>query len=74
MYEQILNSDLGFTLQYGNNVPIEVLQATVNALQPYPQGAAPSGLLRPFLIMVAHRFVDERRHGGRQCCVRLEHE
>ncbi|GHJ88125.1 hypothetical protein NliqN6_4527 [Naganishia liquefaciens] len=35
---EVLNSDLGFTLLYGNNVPTGILQATVNALQPYPKG------------------------------------
>lgn len=35
---EIQNSDLGFTLLYANNVSESVLQAVVDALQPYPKG------------------------------------
>ncbi|KAJ9106821.1 hypothetical protein QFC19_002949 [Naganishia cerealis] len=45
---EILNSDLGFTLLYANNVSPSILQATVNALQPYPKGKpCQSQLLHP---------------------------
>lgn len=35
---EIQHSDLGFTLLYANNVSASVLQAVVDALQPYPKG------------------------------------
>jgi hypothetical protein len=35
---EIMNSDLGFTLLYNNNVSSSILQATVDALKPYPRG------------------------------------
>ncbi|KAJ9096780.1 hypothetical protein QFC21_005050 [Naganishia friedmannii] len=35
---EVLNSDLGFTLLYANNVSPGILQAVVDALQPYPKG------------------------------------
>ncbi|KAK8853168.1 hypothetical protein IAR55_003869 [Kwoniella newhampshirensis] len=35
---EVLHSDLGFVLLYSNNVSESVLQATVEALQPYPRG------------------------------------
>ena len=35
---QIQNSDLGFVLSYANDVPAGIIQATVEALQPYPRG------------------------------------
>jgi hypothetical protein len=35
---EVLNSDLGFVLLYGNNVSEGIIQATVEALQPYPRG------------------------------------
>ncbi|KAI0671937.1 hypothetical protein C8Q78DRAFT_806310 [Trametes maxima] len=34
---EVLNSDLGFNLVYGANVPRAVLQRVVDALQPYPR-------------------------------------
>lgn len=34
----MLHSDLGFALLYGNNVSSSLIQATVEALQPYPRG------------------------------------
>ena len=35
---QVQHSDLGFLLEYGNNVSESVMQAVVEALQPYPRG------------------------------------
>jgi len=35
---EVLNSDLGFVLLYANNVSEGIIQATVEALQPYPRG------------------------------------
>ncbi|WWD19585.1 hypothetical protein CI109_104046 [Kwoniella shandongensis] len=35
---EVLNSDLGFVLLYNNNVSESVIQATIEALQPYPRG------------------------------------
>jgi len=35
---EVLNSDLGFVLLYGNNVSEGIIQATIEALQPYPRG------------------------------------
>lgn len=35
---EVLNSDLGFVLLYGNNVSAGIIQATIEALQPYPRG------------------------------------
>ncbi|ORX37140.1 hypothetical protein BD324DRAFT_650749 [Kockovaella imperatae] len=35
---EVLHSDLGFVLLYGNNVSQSIMQATVEALQPYPRG------------------------------------
>lgn len=35
---EVLNSDLGFVLLYGNNVSESIITATVEALQPYPRG------------------------------------
>ncbi|KAL5521350.1 hypothetical protein ACEPAG_9275 [Sanghuangporus baumii] len=35
---EVLHSDLGFNLLYGNNVSQELLQGVVEALQPYPRG------------------------------------
>lgn len=35
---EVLNSDLGFVLLYGNNVSEGIVRATVEALQPYPRG------------------------------------
>lgn len=35
---QVQNSDLGFVLSYGNNVSASIMQAVVEALQPYPRG------------------------------------
>lgn len=35
---QVLNSDLGFVLLYANNVSASIIQATVEAMQPYPRG------------------------------------
>lgn len=35
---EVLNSDLGFVLLYANNVSQGIIQATIEALQPYPRG------------------------------------
>jgi hypothetical protein len=35
---EVLNSDLGFVLLYANNVSEGIIQATIEALQPYPRG------------------------------------
>ena len=35
---EVLNSDLGFVMLYGNNVSARVVQAVVDAMQPYPRG------------------------------------
>lgn len=35
---KVLHSDLGFVLQYGTNVSQGIMQAVVEALQPYPRG------------------------------------
>lgn len=35
---EVLNSDLGFVLLYANNVSANIIQATIEALQPYPRG------------------------------------
>lgn len=35
---EVLNSDLGFVLLYANNVSERIIQATIEALQPYPRG------------------------------------
>jgi hypothetical protein len=35
---EVMNSDLGFVLLYGNNVSASIIQATIEALQPYPRG------------------------------------
>lgn len=35
---EVQNSDLGFVLLYGNNVSETIMQAVVEALQPYPRG------------------------------------
>jgi hypothetical protein len=35
---EVLNSDLGFVLLYANNVSAGIIQATIEALQPYPRG------------------------------------
>ncbi|KAK4689008.1 hypothetical protein P7C73_g1082, partial [Tremellales sp. Uapishka_1] len=35
---EVLHSDLGFVMLYGNNVPQGIMQAVVEALQPYPRG------------------------------------
>ncbi|KAL5504617.1 hypothetical protein ACEPAH_7280 [Sanghuangporus vaninii] len=35
---EVLHSDLGFNLLYGNNVSQELLQSVVELLQPYPRG------------------------------------
>jgi hypothetical protein len=35
---EVLNSDLGFVLLYANNVSQGIIQATIQALQPYPRG------------------------------------
>ncbi len=37
---EVQNSDLGFVLLYGDNVPQGIIQATVEAMQPYPRGMA----------------------------------
>lgn len=72
---QILNSDLGFALLYANNVSESILQATVEALQPYPRGkleSAPmtsawsmahcvSGLLTNVGMVVANAAYDSNR-------------
>jgi hypothetical protein len=35
---EVLNSDLGFVLLYANNISTSIVQATIEALQPYPRG------------------------------------
>ena len=35
---EVLNSDLGFVLLYANNISQSIIQATIEALQPYPRG------------------------------------
>ena len=35
---EVMNSDIGFNLMYGTNVPRAFLQRVVDALQPYPRG------------------------------------
>ncbi|EJD08148.1 uncharacterized protein FOMMEDRAFT_144208 [Fomitiporia mediterranea MF3/22] len=35
---EVLNSDIGFSLLYGNNVTQSFLQRVIEALQPYPRG------------------------------------
>jgi len=35
---EVLNSDLGFVLLYANNISESIIQATIEALQPYPRG------------------------------------
>lgn len=35
---EVLHSDLGFVLEYGNNVSASIIRATIEALQPYPRG------------------------------------
>jgi hypothetical protein len=35
---EVMNSDLGFVLLFGNNVSSTIIQATIEALQPYPRG------------------------------------
>lgn len=35
---EVLNSDLGFVLEYSSNVSSSIIQATIEALQPYPKG------------------------------------
>jgi hypothetical protein len=35
---EIMHTDLGFTLLYNNNVSSSILEATVDALKPYPRG------------------------------------
>ncbi|GFZ48643.1 hypothetical protein JCM24511_06392 [Saitozyma sp. JCM 24511] len=35
---EVQHSDLGFVLLYGNNVSQSIIQATIEALQPYPRG------------------------------------
>ena len=35
---QVMNSDIGFNLLYGNNVSVATLEHAINVLQPYPRG------------------------------------
>lgn len=58
---------------YGNNVPTGILQAASNALQPYPKGKykLPSVTL---LLHPSIRSANERRHGGLECGIRLQHD
>jgi hypothetical protein len=37
-WHQVLHSDIGFVLLYGNNLSESIMHATVEALQPYPRG------------------------------------
>ncbi|KAL5531944.1 hypothetical protein ACEPAF_5507 [Sanghuangporus sanghuang] len=63
---QVLHSDLGFNLLYGNNVSQELLQSVVEVLQPYPRG-----LLTNIGMVIANpaiswdcRLVVAARHNG----------
>ena len=47
---QVQNSDLGFVLLYGQNVSATIIQATIEAMQPYPRGKYISILLRIGLL------------------------
>ena len=35
---EVMNSDIGFNLMYGTNIPRAFLERVVDALQPYPRG------------------------------------
>jgi len=50
---EVMNSDLGFDLLYGNNVSASITQATIEALQPYPRG-----LLTDVGIVIANAAYD----------------
>lgn len=50
---EVLHSDLGFLLEYGNNVSASVIQAVVEAMQPYP-----AGLLTNVGMVVANAAYD----------------
>ena len=59
---EVLNSDLGFNVVYGENVGREFLQHVVDALQPYPRGAR---------ALVSQNFVmrsQSRRFSPSQAC------
>jgi len=53
---EVLNSDMGFKLMYGDNLPREFLQHVVGALQPYPRG-----LLTNIGMVVSNPAYDQNR-------------